>query len=112
MNCPSCSTPIGEHVTEYGDMACANCGLAGSSDVLDVLAFNLEQLKQLLAEVERLKSPTVVLAEAERLCKAAHVSEVQFYGHQTWLQAPWTEGVCGPTLAEAYEELTKGERNG
>jgi len=56
MNCPACSEPIGEHVTEYGDIACANCGLAGPQGVWDVLIYNLEQLKQLRAENEVLKS--------------------------------------------------------
>lgn len=96
MNCPSCAREMHTDRT-FADWACG-CGLAGPRDVLEALAARL--------------GPAGVLAEAERLCKAAHVSEVQFIGHQVWLQAAWTEGVCAATLAEAYEELTKGERDG
>jgi hypothetical protein len=116
MNCPSCSQPIGEHVTDYGDMACAACGLAGPHDVLDVLAFNLEQLKQLRAEVERLKSPAVVLAEAERLLREASVCDVWLDNDGTNV-SHWVvsddggeeyDSATHPTLAEAFAELKEG----
>ena len=38
MICPHCAAPIGEHVTDYGDHACAACGLCGPRDVLEALA--------------------------------------------------------------------------
>jgi hypothetical protein len=75
----------------HADWACA-CGLAGGRDVLDALAARL--------------APAGVLAEAERLLRAAGVSEAQF---------TWTTGLLArdgdayePTLAEAYAKLKEG----
>lgn len=40
MNCPNCGAAL-EGLTEYGDHACAQCGLAGPRDVLEGLAARL-----------------------------------------------------------------------
>ena len=47
MICPNCSQPIGEHVTDYGDCACAACGLCAPRDVLEALAKRLTDLERL-----------------------------------------------------------------
>ena len=104
MNCPNCAAPIGEHMTDYGD--CAVCGLAGPRDVLEALAARL--------------APAGVLAEAERLLRTTPLFAVclddMFVGADWWTEGRDGEDAmdCGQfeTLAEAYEKLTKGERNG
>jgi hypothetical protein len=68
------------------------------------------------AEIERLKSPAAVLAEAERLLRKTPLFAVCFddmyVGADWWTEKDGEDAMdCGQfdTLAEAYEKLTKGK---
>lgn len=137
MLCVNCHADVSEHVTEYGDHACAACGLAGPRDVLEALGRKLAftahtwledrivSLEQQLEaerdrrieaerELERLRSPAAVLAEAERLLREACVVDVFLRDDMVAVNAlnDESDGMPeGATLAEAYEQL-EGGRDG
>lgn len=75
-----------------------------------------QEVDELRAEVERLRSPAVVLAEAERLLRATPLFAVcfddMFVGADWWTEKDGEDAMdCKQfdTLAEAYERLTGGE---
>lgn len=60
-------------------------------------------------ELERLKSPAGVLGEAEKLLDTAHVIELVTLPSRRRLKRSLDpRDYYGDTLAEAYEQLTKG----
>ena len=77
----------------------------------DMAADARQEADELRAEIKRLKSPAVVLAEAERLLREVETNHVYFSssGRVTiclrGLRTDWR----GATLAEAYEKLRGGE---
>lgn len=98
-SCPHCrreTHPRSEALPEYGNFTCAWCQLSAPREVLEALAARM--------------APAGVLEAAERLLRAARVSEAQF----TWTTVLLARDADAyePTLAEAYDKLTKGERDG
>jgi len=97
MKCPSCGADSWVHLAcDAAHLVCTVCALAGPREVLEALAARL--------------APAGVLAEAERLLREARVFEVQF----TWTTVLLARDADAyePTLAEAYEKLTKGDAHG
>lgn len=92
-----------------------------ASDQHEVLTAMKRERDDALAEVARLKTPAVALAEAERLLRpAAHDQRRVVYvlwgrdnGRGLVTLSPFSgDDVYGETLAEAHAKLTEGTRNG
>ena len=88
--CPYCSLFIGEHVTDYGDCACAACGLCAPRDVLEALAARLALASEMYDLIGR----------ASQRAKPSKQASAWMDDAAT-LRARWQ---C--------EVLTKGERDG
>lgn len=95
------------HSIEGGADYCTKCRDENFRRVL------VEHIASLEAEIERLKSPAVVLQRAEELLRAADVAFVQFYGDCSVEldTAKRGDSVAEATLAEAYAALV-GEEGG
>ena len=74
MNCPSCGAEMVDVSLSTNcpgeKYCCDGCHLGGPSHVLEQLAARLATVGAREAELERLRSPAVVLAEAERLLRS------------------------------------------
>lgn len=129
--CPNCSKAISAYAA-HNHGVCIDCGLSAPLKVLDALAKRFEQgerdyafqrdakkaarltsckladeVHALRHEIERLKSPAVVLAEAEQLLRYALVNRVGL-GSTTGVHIATYMGErgYGYSLAEAYAALT------
>lgn len=79
LDCPFCDGAIPSEFTRYGDVACADCGLAGPTEVLEGLGRHIAALEaerdELRAVVERVRDLAPVW-EVGRIRVAVHLCRV------------------------------------